>query len=203
MTHHEDALRRVLQAEGRRIDAELDQKVGVPGWTPGTPRPTAAKEPKDMSTIQKHPLELEPGDVITGHPHTSSPVRLRVTAPPVRFGDTVEIDYSERGRRGVLVVDQHDTVTVHTTHRQDVITGLRALADRLEAEPHLPVDRWPTLQYSVSRGRCPQDAVREVDRVAGLLGVKARWRGTDYLVEYDLGPVRYVAVALDAAEVAS
>jgi len=148
-----------------------------------------------MTTVQKHPLMVEVGDVITGHPHGSSPVRLRVTAPPVRFGDTVEIDYSERGRRGVLVVDQHDTVTVRTTHRQDVIAGLRALADRLDATPHLPVERYPHVQYTASQGRCPQDAVREVDRVAGLLGVKARWRGADYVAEQEFGPVRYVATA--------
>nr|PZN09983.1 MAG: hypothetical protein DIU75_25165 [Mycolicibacterium hassiacum] len=182
-----------------RVQAETTKKVGAPDG-PGTPRPTAAEEPLNMSTIQKHPLELEVGDVIAEHPYTSDTVRLRVASPPVRFGDKVEVDYAACGHRGVLVVDQHDTVTVRTTHRQDVIAGLRALADRLDATPHLPVERYPHVQYTASQGRCPQDAVREVDRVAGLLGVKARWRGADYVAEQEFGPVRYVAVAMNARE---
>jgi len=196
-----------LEALGRAAVARVTaqkQNAAAPRQAGRRQPADTAKETSAMTTVQKHPLEVEVGDVITAHPHAASPVWMRVTAPPVRLiCDQVQIDYKERGRRGVLVVDQHTTVTVRTTYRRDVIAGLRALADRLEAEPYLPVGRWSYMQYTASQGRCPQDAVREVDRVARILGVTPRWRGDDYVAEADFGPVQYVAVALKAKEARS
>jgi hypothetical protein len=93
-----------------------------------------------MTKVQKHPLELQPGDVIINHPDAGD--RWTVADPPVRYNDCAEVDV--RGEvdgepvKTTLVVAQHDTVTVETSPRQDYITGLRALADLLAEHPEVP-----------------------------------------------------------------
>jgi hypothetical protein len=87
-----------------------------------------------MTKVQKHPLELQPGDVIINHPDAGD--RWTVADPPVRYNDCAEVDGEPV--KTTLVIDQHDTVTVETSPRQDYITGLRALADLLAEHPEVP-----------------------------------------------------------------
>lgn len=83
-------------------------------------------------------------------------------------------------------------------HRQAVIDGLRQLADLLEQNPGLSVNRTHTIAYSAS-GLFTGDAEAraEVDRVAELLGeAPAITLGDHYQVQKTFGGVEYKATAI-------
>lgn len=95
--------------------------TAAPGRTPGRPATTSDgwKEPMDVSTIPKHPMQLDVGDVIAVHPTTGEPGEWTVTNPPVRFGDIAEIEVRSRsGGRTRFTVFQRETVTVDPAHRE-------------------------------------------------------------------------------------
>jgi hypothetical protein len=84
--------------------------------------------------------------------------------------------------------------------REEVVRGLRALADFLEAHPDLPAPWHIPASASISGS---DDAERaEVDRIAAILGVPAtaNERGTHYGAERDFGGgVKYEATAITQA----
>ncbi|MFB9833812.1 hypothetical protein [Actinoallomurus acaciae] len=91
-----------------------------------------------------------------------------------------------------------------TTHRTDLIGGLYALADFLDANPAVPVPRFSTEVLVHARGT-DKEAFAEVDRVAALLGVAVRdqtARGGHYKAVRSFGPVDYRYVAIPTAVMA-
>jgi len=86
------------------------------------------------------------------------------------------------------------------THRTDLIAGLHALADFLDANPALPVPALSADLLVHVRGTDAEQRT-EVDRVAGLLGVSVEdqtARGGHYTAARDFGPVEYRCVAIPA-----
>lgn len=147
-----------------------------------------------MTIVKRHPLELTVGDVIAVHPDTGKAIAYLVTAPPVACpGDKVSIDYRQWGQDGQLVIDQHTAVTLDTTHRQDMIAGLRELADWLEDNPLVPVQRATEVVLQVGPELYAGDGIAEVDRIAALIGMPVE-AGRHYAVRRRFGPVRYQAV---------
>ncbi len=92
------------------------------------------------------------------------------------------------------------------SERSDVVRGLRALADFLDAHPDLPAPWHVDAPAATSRS---DDAAEraEVDRIAGILGVPAATtnpKGTHYEAERDFGGgVKYVATAITKAHMAA
>jgi hypothetical protein len=89
--------------------------------------------------------------------------------------------------------------------RHQTITGLRALADFLEAHPGVPVDEYGwTLHVcqTVSRDAHTDAAQRaEVDRIAALLGVPVRdetARGGHYTAQRSFGRIIYEVTHIPA-----
>ncbi len=86
-----------------------------------------------------------------------------------------------------------------THHRLDIIAGLRALADFLEANPDvpapngsIPVTYFPALETDA-------EMRAEIDRVAGLLGSPVDPQFLPYghhVASVSFGPVRYEAIAI-------
>lgn len=113
------------------------------------------------------PMTLKGGEVIIRDPATGRPVRWPVDGPPVRCGDFAEIPTG----RTWLCAPIGKELTISTTHSQDVIAGLRELADWLEAHPQVPVSGDQTISYFVPPSMSRADARAEVDRVAAILGV--------------------------------
>lgn len=148
--------------------------------------------------MHKTPLALARGDVIARHPTDGVQGRWPVTGPAVRCGDVAEIPYRTAEGTGWLVAGVEQDLTLLSTPRQDIIAGLRALADFLEANPHVPVSADPEVVYYASRGRGVADAVREVDRVAGLIDAPAGQRSTAHVAVRRFHGVRYEAVAFHA-----
>ncbi|GAB2823621.1 hypothetical protein GCM10027176_30100 [Actinoallomurus bryophytorum] len=90
------------------------------------------------------------------------------------------------------------------THRADLIAGLHALADYLNANPAVPVPEFSTDVLAHARGT-DEEAFAEVDRVAALLGVAVcdrTGRGGHYKAVRWFGPVEYHCVAIPAAVMA-
>ena len=86
------------------------------------------------------------------------------------------------------------------THRADLISGLHALADFLDANPALPVPEFSADLLVHVRGTDAEQRA-EVDRVAGLLGVSVddrTARGGHYTAARGFGPVEYRCVAIPA-----
>lgn len=79
--------------------------------------------------------------------------------------------------------------------RDDLITGLRDLADWLEANPAVPADGWGRFQYSADNHVPDGLAVTEVDRVAELAGKSAERQLTHHVLTVEFGCVEYIAVA--------
>ena len=80
--------------------------------------------------------------------------------------------------------------------RRDLITGLRALADFLEGSPQIPAPYCVDVLVFLP-GALEEDGRAEIDRIAGLIGVKVH----DGIAEHDhytasriFGPVEYRAV---------
>lgn len=146
----------------------------------------------------KAPMQLTRGDVIAVHPVDNIRGRWPVADEPVQCGEIAEIPYNTGTGTAWLTASIHADLTLVTTPRQDVIAGLRALADFLEANPHVPVSRDPEVLYFASRGRDVEAAVREVDRVAGLIGVPSGQRSTAHVAARVFHGVRYEAVAFHA-----
>lgn len=149
--------------------------------------------------IFKTPMDLKAGDVLAAHPVEGMQGRWRVVGPAVQCGDVAEIPYAtSSGDCAWLVAGAHQKLSVITTPRQDVIAGLRALADFLEENPFVPVEREQEVVYFASSGRGTTDAVREVDRVAGLLGVTPGRRAQSHVASRRFHGVQYDAVAFHA-----
>ncbi|WP_433225462.1 hypothetical protein [Actinomadura formosensis] len=113
------------------------------------------------------PMQLTGGEVIIRHPVTGRAGRWPVAGPAVRYGGTAEIP---TGRTWLCAAAEQE-LTISTTHRQDVVAGLRQLADWLETHPEVPVSADQTISYWVPSGTPRPDARAEVDRVAAILGV--------------------------------
>lgn len=84
-------------------------------------------------------------------------------------------------------------------HRRALITGLRDLADFLEANPAIPLPHGPVRVTYVPERAADAEMCAEIDRIATLLKapIDARFlaRG-HYVTGLDFGPVRYEAVAI-------
>ena len=78
--------------------------------------------------------------------------------------------------------------------RDQVIAGLRDLADFLEQHPDVPVNSFTTVAYSVDNRAEPGKRRPEVDRIAEILDVDAADDG-HYRASRMFGPVEYVAVS--------
>ncbi|MFI0352506.1 hypothetical protein [Actinomadura sp. 9N407] len=82
--------------------------------------------------------------------------------------------------------------------RHQVITGLRALADFLEANPAVPVDEYGETFTVYPRDTCDgRTAVELVDQAAELLGVPVddrRDMGGHYTATRSFGRVRYSVI---------
>lgn len=117
------------------------------------------------------PMTLQGGEVITQHPTTGQTGRWAVTGPAVQCRETAEIPVRGPGGQGWITCSVHAPLTIATSRRQDVITGLRELANWLEDHPDVPVSGEQTICYWASAGRSPLEARAEVDRVAAVLGV--------------------------------
>lgn len=122
-----------------------------------------------------HPMQLQGGEVIIRDPDTGRPVHWPVTGPAVRLGDLAEIPTGPTW----LCAHADEELTISTTHRQDVIAGLRQLADFLETHPDVPVSQDQVVSYWVPGCMPRPDARAEVDRVAALLGVPSGPRVAD------------------------
>jgi hypothetical protein len=89
--------------------------------------------------------------------------------------------------------------------RHQTITGLRALADFLEANPAVPVCEYGQ-DYSLHvRTETDASAVTEVDRIAALLGSPVRddtGRGGHYSVVKTFGRITYRAVHIPSRVIA-
>jgi hypothetical protein len=73
-----------------------------------------------------------------------------------------------------------------TTRRDQYIASLHELADWLQANPDIPAPRSLQVQYSAGVGRTEQEAVAEVVRVCGLLGVEPAISSAHVGAEYVL-----------------
>ncbi|MFI0370401.1 hypothetical protein ACH35V_21240 [Actinomadura sp. 1N219] len=81
--------------------------------------------------------------------------------------------------------------------RHQTITGLRALADFLEANPAVPVDEYGEHYHVFTRTEDDASAVALVDQTAALLGAEVtdrRSRGGHYLAEKTFGRITYAIV---------
>lgn len=126
-----------------------------------------------------HPMELRGGEVIAIHPATGAHGQWTVTGPPVQCAETAEIPVRTRAGQGWVTTSVHTKLTLATSHRQDVIAGLRELADWLETHPDVPVSRDQVIAYSATASLSPLDGRAEVDRIAATLGVPSgprQWR---------------------------
>jgi hypothetical protein len=89
--------------------------------------------------------------------------------------------------------------------RHQTITGLRALADFLEANPAVPVCEYGQDYNLHVRAETDASAVAEVDRIAALLGSPVRddtARGGHYSVVKTFGRISYRAVHIPSRAVA-
>jgi hypothetical protein len=83
-----------------------------------------------------------------------------------------------------------------TTHsRPAFITGLRALADLLEARPDIPIPRSTVVHHFVHDTQ-DADMHAELHRLAALLGSHVDGDGGHYTTSLCLGPIEYRAVAI-------
>ncbi|MEW2356405.1 hypothetical protein [Spirillospora sp. NPDC029432] len=87
--------------------------------------------------------------------------------------------------------------------RHQTITGLRALADFLEANPNVPVNEYGETFTVYTRHLADDDpaAVALVDRTAALLGVDVgdrRDHGDHYTAARSFGRIRYQVVHIPA-----
>ncbi|MBE3010874.1 hypothetical protein IL992_16985 [Microbispora sp. NEAU-D428] len=86
-----------------------------------------------------------------------------------------------------------------TDHRTATISGLRALANFLEANPAVPVPRG-SIRVSYFPKRASDAEMRaEIDHLTGLLGTAIESPSLPYghySTGLDFGPVRYEAIAI-------
>lgn len=85
--------------------------------------------------------------------------------------------------------------------RHQLITGLRELADFLEANPSVPVDEYGDIVTVFTRDGSDETQRAQVDRVARLLGVDVQDstdRGGHYLAAKSFGRIRYRIVHIPA-----
>ncbi|WP_412516220.1 hypothetical protein K8Z49_35230 [Actinomadura madurae] len=81
--------------------------------------------------------------------------------------------------------------------RHQTITGLRALADFLEANPAVPIDEYGEHYNVFTSDRDDASAVTLVDQAAALLGVQVSDRrsfGGHYVAERTFGRITYTVV---------
>lgn len=145
------------------------------------------------------PMTLKGGEVITRHPATGEPGRWSVTGPAVQCGETAEIPVRGPAGQTWISCSVHTVLGVATTHRHDVIAGLRALADWLEDHPDVPVSGDQVVQYWASAGRSPLEARAEVDRIAAALGTSAG-RRSPYSAAH-VARRRFAGIAYEAVAV--
>lgn len=146
----------------------------------------------------KLPLELTKDDMIYRHPETGEAGRWTVTGPAVRYGDCAEVEYcAANGVHGRFVVALHTALDIQRTPRQELIAGLRAMADWLEATPGVPVAECEKADFQ----HCVDlvdttDRRAYVDAVAAEMGVQAAPSGPGhYRATKAFGPVEYRAVS--------
>ncbi|MBA9003694.1 hypothetical protein [Thermomonospora cellulosilytica] len=182
-TRHERTLRELLQLAANTICPAPDGleriRAGIAARATneaaaGSEAPAAAtadntKEASAMTTVQKHPLELEPGDRVV-NPYDDREVI--VTAPPVRCEDRVSIDYRIPSRVtpsgvGRMAVDIHRPLEVHTTPEQDQRTAAVVLADLLSRG--LPALSWTLLRTSPDALNGSAGGLRTADEVAAVV----------------------------------
>lgn len=75
------------------------------------------------------------------------------------------------------------------SHRDDVIKGLRMLADFIEDNPDFPIPTHPSFPHVVSTDN-DTAGVAEIERIAHLLGAQVE---CDALVEWKFGGLTYRA----------
>lgn len=145
---------------------------------------------------QAKPMTLRGGEVIVVHPRTGEPGRWPVDGPPVQYCGVAEIPTG----RTWLAAPLSKELTVETTHRQDTIAGLRALADFLEAHPEVPVSGEQVVSYWTPAGLRSVEARTQVDKIAAVLGVtagpRAVLKSATHAARRRFGPVIYQAAAI-------
>jgi hypothetical protein len=86
------------------------------------------------------------------------------------------------------------------TRRDDLITGLYALAGYLTAHPDMPVpDEYTRIAITIHATGTDADKRAEVDRIAQLLGVPVTDETADhghYYAERAFGPIAYGAIGI-------
>lgn len=90
--------------------------------------------------------------------------------------------------------------------RAAVITGLRELADYLEANPEVPTDRGFEMGVAIITSEdFPDDAakVRETERIAALVGAPVESGHGYHHAHRAFGPVSYRATAIDQVRMAA
>ncbi|WP_146778914.1 hypothetical protein [Actinomadura craniellae] len=85
--------------------------------------------------------------------------------------------------------------------RAQIITGLRAFAEFIRQNPHLPIPSLITVNYSV-RGEDDDSERTEVDRIAAILGVATSYKFARafYSAVRRFDGVEYEAVAITREE---
>lgn len=87
--------------------------------------------------------------------------------------------------------------------RDDMIKGLREMADWLEANPAAPIAPFESarIQHTVDYDAAGlETAHRHLDHIGEQLGLPARMSYGHYGVTKEFGPVRYIAVAIEVAD---
>jgi len=82
--------------------------------------------------------------------------------------------------------------------RNELIAGLRALADWLESRPEIPAPRWADVMVFPSTST-DSEMTAEVDEIATLIGADIKDQIADhghYTTSRDFGPVQYRLVAI-------
>lgn len=87
-----------------------------------------------------------------------------------------------------------------TKDRNAIITGLRDLADFLDARPDIPITGCVPLYHFAARGT-DADQRAEIEQIAALLGtpIEAQTPYGHYVTTISFGPIQYRAVAITAA----
>lgn len=87
-----------------------------------------------------------------------------------------------------------------TKDRAAIITGLRDLADFLDAHPDIPITGCVPL-YHFAHQRTDADQRAEIEQIAARLGspVEAQTPYGHYVTTISFGPIQYRAMAITAA----
>jgi hypothetical protein len=150
-------------------------------------------------------------------PSTRLPTYRRLARPvaalgrtnsPARLGDlhcnctvhALNVHYRSMGN-GPYSRWNTDMTYANSIQRQELITGLRALADFLESNPEVPAPSFTDMLVSPPRADDSENR-REIDSIASRIGAGTglSYSGRHYLASRRFGPVQYRAVAIPADE---